>query len=64
MSAHMSAFRGKADQKYSLRAFPLLTQSGHRDFDKEIIETEAGHRRLAGYLLRQNADRVAPHARR
>ena len=24
----------------------------------EIIETEAGYRRLAGFMLRQNADRV------
>jgi xanthine permease XanP len=30
-----------------------------RPTDKEIIETEEGHRRLAGYMLRRNADRVA-----
>jgi xanthine permease XanP len=30
-----------------------------RPTDKEIIETEDGHRRLAGYMLRRNADRVA-----
>jgi hypothetical protein len=36
-----------------------MTHSGHRDFDKEIIETEAWRRRLAGYMLRRNADRVA-----
>ncbi len=30
-----------------------------RPSDKEIIETEGGHRRLAGYMLRRNADRVA-----
>jgi hypothetical protein len=28
MSAHTSAFRGKADHKCSRRAFPVLTQSG------------------------------------
>jgi NCS2 family nucleobase:cation symporter-2 len=30
-----------------------------RPSQKEIIETEAGHRRLAGYMLRRNADRVS-----
>jgi xanthine permease XanP len=30
-----------------------------RPSNKEIIETEDGHRRLAGYMLRRNADRVA-----
>jgi xanthine permease XanP len=30
-----------------------------RPTDKEIIETEEGHRRLAGFMLRRNADRVA-----
>jgi NCS2 family nucleobase:cation symporter-2 len=30
-----------------------------RPSNKEIIETEAGHRRLAGYMMRRNADRVA-----
>ena len=30
-----------------------------RPTDKEIIETEHGHRRLAGFMLRRNADRVA-----
>jgi NCS2 family nucleobase:cation symporter-2 len=30
-----------------------------RPTDKEIIETEDGHRRLAGFMLRRNADRVA-----
>ena len=29
-----------------------------RPSGREIIETEAGYRRLAGYMLRQNADRV------
>lgn len=29
-----------------------------RPSDKEIIETEEGHRRLAGFMLRRNADRV------
>jgi xanthine permease XanP len=30
-----------------------------RPTDKEIIETETGARRLAGYMLRRNADRVS-----
>ena len=30
-----------------------------RPSNKEIIETDDGHRRLAGYMLRRNADRVA-----
>jgi NCS2 family nucleobase:cation symporter-2 len=30
-----------------------------RPSNKEIIETETGHRRLAGYMMRRNADRVA-----
>jgi NCS2 family nucleobase:cation symporter-2 len=30
-----------------------------RPSNKEIIESEAGHRRLAGYMMRRNADRVA-----
>jgi NCS2 family nucleobase:cation symporter-2 len=29
-----------------------------RPSNKEIIETEEGHRRLAGYMIRRNADRV------
>jgi xanthine permease XanP len=29
-----------------------------RPSDREIIETEAGYRRLAGFLLRRNADRI------
>jgi NCS2 family nucleobase:cation symporter-2 len=34
-----------------------------RPSDKEIIETDEGHRRLAGYLLRRNADRIAAFRR-
>jgi NCS2 family nucleobase:cation symporter-2 len=30
-----------------------------RPSNKEIIDTDEGHRRLAGYMLRRNADRVA-----
>jgi xanthine permease XanP len=30
-----------------------------RPSDREIIETEEGHRRLAGFMLRRNADRIA-----
>jgi len=34
-----------------------------RPSDKEIIETEDGHRRLAGFMLRRNADRIASSRR-
>ena len=37
----------------------LIEFPERRPSDKEIIETEGGHRRLAGYMLRRNADRVA-----
>jgi xanthine permease XanP len=37
----------------------LIELPERRPSDKEIIETDAGHRRLAGYMLRRNADRVA-----
>jgi NCS2 family nucleobase:cation symporter-2 len=37
----------------------LIELPERRPSDKEIIETEAGHRRLAGYMLRRNADRIA-----
>ena len=36
----------------------LIELPERRPSDKEIIETEEGHRRLAGYMLRRNADRV------
>jgi len=37
----------------------LIDLPERRPSDKEIIETEEGHRRLAGYMLRRNADRVS-----
>jgi xanthine permease XanP len=37
----------------------LIDFPERRPSDKEIIETEEGHRRLAGYMLRRNADRVS-----
>jgi NCS2 family nucleobase:cation symporter-2 len=37
----------------------LLELPDRRPSDKEIMESEAGHRRLAGFMLRRNADRVA-----
>ena len=37
----------------------LIEFPERRPSDKEIVETEGGHRRLAGYMLRRNADRVA-----
>jgi xanthine permease XanP len=40
------------------RGIPLELPE-RRPSDKDIIETEAGHLRLAGYMLRRNADRIA-----
>jgi xanthine permease XanP len=37
----------------------LIDFPERRPSDQEIIETEEGHRRLAGYMLRRNADRVS-----
>ncbi len=37
----------------------LIELSDRRPTDKEIIESEVGLRRLAGFMLRRNADRVA-----
>lgn len=37
----------------------LIELPDRRPSDNEIIETEIGQRRLAGYMLRRNADRVA-----
>jgi len=37
----------------------LIELPHRRPTDKELIESEAGHRRLAGYMLRRNADRVS-----
>jgi xanthine permease XanP len=36
----------------------LIELPERRPSDKEIMESEAGHRRLAGFMLRRNADRV------
>lgn len=35
----------------------------HRPTDTEILETETGHIRLAGFLLRRNADRIRTSAK-
>jgi xanthine permease XanP len=46
------------DVQVAYRGDPIeLPES--RPSNKEIIEIEDGHRRLAGYMLRRNADRVA-----
>jgi NCS2 family nucleobase:cation symporter-2 len=37
----------------------LIELPDRRPSDKEIMDSEAGHRRLAGFMLRRNADRVA-----
>ena len=38
---------------------PLLELPDRRPTNEEIIETEEGHRRLAGFMLRRYADRVS-----
>src|SRR5216684_2702661 len=45
------------DVKIAYRGAPLEL-SDERPTDREIMETEDGYRRLAGFLLRRNADRV------
>jgi xanthine permease XanP len=37
---------------------PPLEFPDERPSGQEIMETEAGYRRLAGFMLRQNADRI------
>jgi xanthine permease XanP len=37
----------------------LIELPDRRPSNKEIVESELGHRRLAGFMLRRNADRVA-----
>ena len=41
----------------------LIELPERRPSNKEIIETEEGHHRLAGFMLRRNADRVAASRR-
>jgi xanthine permease XanP len=43
--------------KISYRGAPLELPD-ERPSDQDIMETEEGYRRLAGFLLRRNADRV------
>jgi xanthine permease XanP len=46
------------DVRISYRGEPLALPE-RRPTDREILESEDGHRRLAGYMLRRNADSVA-----
>jgi NCS2 family nucleobase:cation symporter-2 len=50
------------DVKISYRGTPLELPD-ERPSDREIIESESGHLRLAGFLLRRNADRVRTSTR-
>jgi NCS2 family nucleobase:cation symporter-2 len=50
------------DVKISYRGLALELPD-ERPSDREIIETDTGHLRLAGFLLRRNADRVRTSAR-
>jgi NCS2 family nucleobase:cation symporter-2 len=45
------------DVRITYRGAPLEFPD-ERPSGRDIIETESGHLRLAGFLLRQNADRV------
>jgi xanthine permease XanP len=56
IDAHFDEFN--LDVKISYRGLPLELPD-QRPSDSDIIETEAGYRRLAGFLLRRNADRVS-----
>ena len=38
---------------------PMLELPERRPTNEEIMETEEGHRRLAGFMLRRFADRVS-----
>jgi hypothetical protein len=60
IEAHFDEFNLDVRISYHGEAleFPDERPSG-----QEIMETEAGYRRLAGYMLRMNADRIAPRSR-
>jgi xanthine permease XanP len=60
VEAHFDEFN--LDVKISYRG-AALELPDERPSDREIIETESGHLRLAGFLLRRNADRVRTSAR-
>jgi xanthine permease XanP len=55
IEAHFDEFN--LDVKITYKGEPLELPD-QRPSDREIIETEEGHRRLAGFMLRRNADRV------
>jgi NCS2 family nucleobase:cation symporter-2 len=55
VAAHFDEFN--LDVRISYRGAPLELPD-ERPSDREIMETEDGYRRLAGFLLRRNADRV------
>jgi NCS2 family nucleobase:cation symporter-2 len=55
VEAHFDEFN--LDVKITYKGEPLELPD-QRPSDREIIETEEGYRRLAGFMLRRNADRV------
>src|SRR5262249_36961171 len=55
VEAHFDEFN--LDVRITYRGAPLELPD-ERPSDREIMETEDGYRRLAGFLLRRNADRV------
>jgi xanthine permease XanP len=55
IEAHFDEFN--LDVRISYRG-AALEFPDERPSGREIMETEAGYRRLAGYMLRMNADRI------
>jgi xanthine permease XanP len=55
VEAHFDEFN--LDVKITYRGAPLELPD-RRPSDRDIIETDAGYRQLAGFMLRRNADRV------
>jgi xanthine permease XanP len=60
IEAHFDEFN--LNVKISYQGVPLELPD-QRPSDSDIIETEAGYRRLAGFLLRRNADRASASTR-
>jgi NCS2 family nucleobase:cation symporter-2 len=56
IEAHFDEFN--LDVKISYQGVPLELPD-QRPSDRDIVDTEEGYRRLAGFLLRRNADRVS-----
>ena len=55
VEAHFDEFN--LDVKITYHGAPLELPD-RRPSDRDIIETDAGYRQLAGFMLRRNADRI------